>query len=78
MTQKKDNSGALFKNERKESENHPSHTGSITVAGVEYWLSAWVKEGTKGKYFSLSVKPKEAKPEQQAPAPFVDGGEIPF
>lgn len=56
------NSGILSRNERKEQPNHPDHTGSINVGGVDYWLNAWVKEkkdGT-GKFFSLSVKPKDA------------------
>jgi hypothetical protein len=60
------NRGALFKNDRKETENHPSYKGSINVGGVEYWLSGWVKESAKGKFFSLSVTPKE---QQAAPAP---------
>jgi hypothetical protein len=45
--------------------------GAINVDGVEYWLSAWVREGKEGgkmegrKFFSLSVSPKE----QAAPKP---------
>ena len=68
MTQQYDNTnrGVLFKNDRKETESHPSYKGSINVGGVEYWLSAWVKDGAKGKFFSLSVNPKE---QQAAPAP---------
>lgn len=63
------NRGALFKNTRKDSDNHPDYNGSINVDGVEYWLSAWVKEGAKGKFFSLSVKSKEqATPKPQAKA----------
>lgn len=57
------NRGALFKNQRKESENHPDYTGSINVNGNDYWLSAWVKKDRNDKtYMSLSVKEKEAKP----------------
>lgn len=70
------NSGLLAKNQRKEKDSHPDYSGSINVDGQEYWLSAWIKEGREGtklegqKYFSLSVKPKDAQPEQRrAPAP---------
>ena len=54
------NTGALFKNDRKESERHPDYTGSINVGGTDYWLSAWLKTDRNGKKFmSLSVKPKD-------------------
>jgi len=53
------NKGALFRNQRKERENQPDHTGTINIDGQEYWLSAWVKEGKNGKFFSLAVTKKE-------------------
>ncbi len=59
------NRGVLFKNDRKEKESHPDYKGSINVDGVDYWLSAWLKEGQKGKFFSMSIQPKE----QAAPTP---------
>ena len=53
------NRGVLFKNDRKELDNHPDYKGSINVDGVDYWLSAWIKESQKGKFMSMSVKPKD-------------------
>ncbi|MES2625925.1 MAG: hypothetical protein V4628_11655 [Pseudomonadota bacterium] len=78
------NKGTLGKNRRKEKDTHPSHTGSINIEGKEYWLSAWVKDGSNNeKFFSLSVKPKENAPQQQqrtSSTPPTDsfGDDIPF
>jgi hypothetical protein len=59
--EQKDNSGSLFKNERREKDTHPHATGSATIAGVEYWVSAWTKEGKNGKFQSLAFKVKVEK-----------------
>jgi hypothetical protein len=58
------NKGVLFKNDRKDSDRHPDYTGNINVDGVEFWLSAWIKEGQRGKFMSLSIKPKEEQRQQ--------------
>ena len=52
--------GVLFRNEEKQKETSPDFKGSVTVEGVEYWLSAWVQQSRKGrKYFSLSLQEKQ-------------------
>lgn len=54
-----DNSGALFANDKREKDTHPTHTGTATINGVDYWVSAWVKEKNGRKYFSMSYREKE-------------------
>jgi len=78
----KDGSANLFKNERKESQNHPDYTGSIMINGQEHYFSAWIKEGKKGKFMSVSVgKPKEQKAFKARgddEMPKIQDDEIPF
>lgn len=58
----KDGEGALFKNEDRESEQHPHYRGNIRINGQDYWLSAWLKESKAGKkYMSLSAQPKRVQ-----------------
>lgn len=59
---------SLFKNDRKEKDSHPDYKGDgMDLEGNPVWISAWVKEGSRGKFFSISIQPKEQKP--AAPAP---------
>jgi hypothetical protein len=76
------NSGILYRNDRKQQSSHPDFTGSCDIVGADgvtipMWISAWTKEGKPGskfegkRFFSLSFKPKEAKtaaPRPQAEA----------
>lgn len=65
------NRGALFPNDRKTpGSRQPDYKGSINIEGVEYWVSGWVKDTTRGEIVSMSVEKKEggpARPQQSAP-----------
>lgn len=54
--EQRDNSGSLFKNDKRETEKHPNATGKAMIDGKMYWVSAWTKEGASGKFQSLSFK----------------------
>jgi len=61
------NSGTLFRNDKRETEKHPTHTGSIDIEGKQYWISAWIMEVKKDssprkgeKFFSLKVTEKDS------------------
>lgn len=58
--EQKELSGALFKNKRRTQSNHPEYTGQTKINGIEYWISAWIKEKSNGeKYFSIAYKVKD-------------------
>ena len=79
MQRQRPNSGILFKNDRKETEAQPDYTGSLNVAGAEFLLSAWIKQGPKAKFMSLSVKAKaDTAKANAAPASDFHSDEVPF
>lgn len=61
------NSGVLFKNTDKKDKDDkkPDYRGNAEVDGVQYWVSAWIKEGKKGgnmagqKFLSMSFQVKD-------------------
>lgn len=61
------NSGALFKNDKEGNDKRPDYKGKSEVAGVQYYVSAWIRQSKAGKtYMSLKYEPVDAA---QAPAP---------
>jgi len=75
-------SGALFKNDKKETEKHPDYKGSCEIDGTEYWVSSWLNESKNGrKYLSLKFSAKdEQKPSKPEPADVGDDldEDVPF
>lgn len=65
--QQRDNSGVLFKNDKGDNPSRPDYRGDLMVDGQPYELAAWIKDGARGKFMSLSVKPKDEQ--RQAPRP---------
>lgn len=51
------NKGALFPNANKQNPKHADYNGKINVGGVDYYLNGWKKQGQKGPFLSVSVKP---------------------
>lgn len=86
MSGTRDNSGSISKNDRKTEDRHPDIKGKATIGGVEYWVDGWLKENDRGKWYSLSFKPKNPPADMPAhrdlndnrkPA-LDDGSDIPF
>lgn len=80
MADMKDMSGVLFRNDKKETETHPDHTGRMLINGELYYLSAWINEAKSGqKYFAIKAKLAEQKPKSEAPRQRrAESDEIPF
>lgn len=78
--EKRDMSGVLFKNNRKEEDRHPDYTGDVTVEGKTWRLAAWIKEGKAGKFMSLRVS-EDTRDKPDAPRakqPTADDSDVPF
>lgn len=66
--------GNLFKNDKQGKESRPDYRGEIMVGGQVYRLSAWLKDGRKGKFMSINAQLKEDRPvnsvgEREQPRP---------
>ena len=65
----KNNSGAIFKNDKKTAETHPDYKGKVNVNGKDMEIALWLKESKAGmKYFSASFSEPYIKPVLSAPA----------
>lgn len=80
-------SGALFKNDKGDNPKRPDYTGNYTHSdGVEFRVSAWMKEGKNGtKFMSFKMQEKETKatppahtPKQEYHATVTNEDDLPF
>jgi hypothetical protein len=81
--EQREGSGALFKNDRKSEPTQPDYTGNGLLFGKKVRIAAWIKEGAKGKFMSLSLQEDggklEGKPESKPAGRFDDfKDDIPF
>jgi len=59
------NSGILFRDDRKRGDKDRDYKGTADITcpdcGSRFaaWLSAWIKDGRRGKFLSLSFKVKD-------------------
>lgn len=51
----KENTGSVFTNDKKGNDKAPDLKGQVNVGGKLYDVAMWVKEGNKGKYYSMKV-----------------------
>jgi uncharacterized protein (DUF736 family) len=77
----KNNTGAIFKNDKKTAETHPDYKGKVNVNGKDMEVALWLKESKAGtKYFSATFQEPYVKPVLSAPAvPFpLEDDDLPF
>lgn len=74
----RDNSGALFANDRREMDSHPHLNGSCQVDGVPYWLAGWIVTPRAGgeDFVSGALRRKDAP--KDAPKPAKDDPNLRF
>jgi uncharacterized protein (DUF736 family) len=59
----KNNTGAIFKNDKKTAETHPDYKGKVNVNGKDMEVALWLKESKSGiKYFSTTFQEPYVKP----------------
>ena len=76
--EQRNGTGSIFKNTYKTEEKHPDYRGIYKDdQGKEWSVALWVKEGAKGKFFSMALS--EPQPQQRTVADKKDEtDELPF
>ena len=81
MYEQQDNSGALFRNSKKqEGDKLPDYNGIIKINGVEKQIAGWVRQGAKGSFLSLKISEPYKKPldAKVVKTKTEDSGDLPF
>ena len=65
----RENSGALFRNQKRDSEKHPNAVGSALIGGVKYRVSAWTKLDKNGQKWQSLAFQVDAHSSPPAPEP---------
>ena len=80
----KPGSFSLFKNDKEGNEKRPDYTGDgMSLDGTPIKVSAWLKDGAKGKFMSCKFEEKTGAPKTQNSQkkhgePFSPTDDIPF
>ena len=76
----KNNTGAIFKNDKKTNEKQPDYRGKVNVNGKEMEIALWLKESSKGtKYFSCSFsEPYVKETPKQVHTQIIEKDDLPF
>jgi len=69
----KENSGSLFRNETKKSDNHPDYNGKVNINGQLLDISGWIKDTNGKKWLSLSFRePRQVDAYVPSESPEID------
>lgn len=61
----KPGSFTLFKNDKQGNDKRPDYTGTgVDLEGNKIKVSAWIKEGGKGKFMSCRYEPMQGRQER--------------
>lgn len=66
--ERKDGDISIFRNEYKKKETQPDYRGSALIDGMEFQVSLWTKNSTKGEFFAGRI---EIKLDEIMPKPVV-------